>query len=77
MLGLRRPSSWTSDRQECSELEVAKAGGLPSSGCFYELGILLSGVLIIIGLLLGVFIRAPNFWKLPCHVGPKLNGADS
>ena len=35
-------------------------------GCFYNLGVLLVGVLIVRALLLfGVYDRAPDFWKLP------------
>ena len=34
-------------------------------GCFYTLGVLFVGVLIIAALLLGVHVGAPDFWKLP------------
>ena len=32
---------------------------------FYQLGILLTGVLVVRALLFGVYIKAPDFWKLP------------
>ena len=34
-------------------------------GCFCKLGVLLIGVLIIRALLVEVYIKAPDFWKLP------------
>ena len=34
-------------------------------GCFYELEDLLVGVLIMRALLFAVYVRAPDFWKLP------------
>ena len=38
----------------------------PRSGCFCKLGGPCCGVLIIRALLVGVHIRAPDFWKLSC-----------
>ena len=44
-------------------LATACSGSL--YGCFQKLSVLVVGVLITRALLFGVFIRAPNFGKLP------------
>ena len=44
----------------------AAAGELPHA-CFRNLQAFLLGVLLRAALLFGVYIRAPDFWKLPCQ----------
>ena len=40
---------------------------LTRTSCFYKLwGVRFVGVLMMRALLFGVFLRAPDFWKLPC-----------
>ena len=38
------------------------------NGCFQKIGVLAVGVLTMRALLLGVYIPAPDFWKLPNSV---------
>ena len=53
------------------DIETLAVGGIAllcsrtKSGCFYKLGVHFLGVPIVRALLFGVYIGAPDFWKLP------------
>ena len=49
----------SSGRKRTSEAQV-------SCGCFYKLRVLFVGVLIMRAVLFGLYIGAPDFWKLLC-----------
>ena len=52
---------WSASSASCANLTTERLA--PTMSC--SLGVLFAGVLAIRALLLGIFIRAPESWKLP------------